>query len=316
MLETTIPRSQGRYTVLKPSLQDITTMPDPFKLLNTLRRACNAFRNTPGRRGRFVQITDAESVVVAGDLHGNLTNFKKLLDLADLAKHPRRHLVVQELIHGGQRYPDGSDASHRALDLLAALKCQYPDRVHMLLGNHEMAQWTRRQILKAEEDLNQMFRLGVETAYGRHAETIYATYEELFAVLPLAIRTPNRVLLSHSMPNGKTIASWDPACLHRDDWTDEDVGLHGGLYAVAWGRDTRLETAEQFLAKMDADLLITGHIPCDEGFSVPNARQIILDTQNENGCICCFAADRPVTQADLEAGLVRLATGKHPAESG
>lgn len=290
-------------------------MPDPIKLLNTLRRACEAFRTTPGRRGRFVQLADAESVVVAGDLHGNLTNFKKLLELADLARHPRRHLIVQELIHGGQRYPDGSDASHRALDLLAALKCQYPDRVHMLLGNHEMAQWTRRQILKAEEDLNQSFRLGVETAYGRHAEPIYSAYEELFAVMPLAIRTPNRVLLSHSLPNGKCIGDWDPACLCREEWTEEDLALGGALYAVAWGRDSRLETVQQYLAKMDADLLITGHIPLDHGYLFPNDRQLLLDSKDDNGCICRFAGDQPVTRSDLEAGLIRLATGKHPANS-
>lgn len=289
-------------------------MPDPIKLLHTLQRAIEAFRTTPGRCGRFVQLAEAESVLVAGDLHGHLANFKKLLDLADLPRHPRRHLVLQELIHGGQAYPDGSDASHRLVDLLAALKCQFPDRVHMLLGNHEMAQWTGREILKADEDLNQRFRLGVETAYGRFAADIYAAYEKLFAVLPLAVRTANRVLLSHSLPNARRIADWDPACLRRDEWSEEDVHLGGGLYVVAWGRDCTLETVEKYLAKMDADWLITGHIPCDRGYEAPNARQIILDSKDEQACACLFPGDRPLTEADLRAGLVRLATGRHPDE--
>ena len=37
--------------------------------------------------------------MVVGDLHGNLHTFSWVLKLADLAKHPKRHLVLQELVH-------------------------------------------------------------------------------------------------------------------------------------------------------------------------------------------------------------------------
>src|SRR5262245_17386473 len=108
-------------------------MPDPQRLLRTLNQATRFFRSTPGRRGRLVRLTDAAEVFVAGDLHGHVENFRSILQKAELAKHPRRHLVLQELIHGPYRYPTGGDKSHQLLDLLAALKCQYPERVHMLL---------------------------------------------------------------------------------------------------------------------------------------------------------------------------------------
>src|SRR5262245_39179082 len=165
-------------------------MPDPTKLLHTLHQAVQAFRNTPGRQGRFIQLADVDSVFVVGDLHGHVANFKRVLDLAELAKHPRRHLVLQELIHGSQRYPnDGGDQSHRLLDLLAALKCQYPNRVHMLLGNHELSQWTDHDISKNDDEhLNDLFQLGVRTAYGDKADEIYQAYCELFAALPVGIR--------------------------------------------------------------------------------------------------------------------------------
>ena len=39
------------------------------------------------------------------------------------------------------------------VDLFAALKVQFPKQVHYLPGNHEMAQWTGRTVLKADEDL-------------------------------------------------------------------------------------------------------------------------------------------------------------------
>ena len=70
-------------------------MPGPELRLHTIRRAFQSFRDTPGRRGQVVSLDDADEVLVAGDLHGNQENFRRLLQLADLARAPRRHLVLQ-----------------------------------------------------------------------------------------------------------------------------------------------------------------------------------------------------------------------------
>ncbi|MBI1914169.1 MAG: metallophosphoesterase [Planctomycetes bacterium] len=140
-------------------------MPDPDRLLTTLHRATQACRDTPGRLGRTVRLEDAAEVLATGDLHGNLENFRRLLLRADLDGNPRRHLVLQELIHGSLHYTAGSDKSHQLLDVVAALKCQYPRQVHLLPGNHELAQFTDRRIDKNDQELNEQFRKGVEHAY-------------------------------------------------------------------------------------------------------------------------------------------------------
>ena len=178
-------------------------MPDPIRLLRTLAQAVQAFRSTPGRQGRLVRLEKAADVLVAGDLHGNVENFRLLLDKAQLGQHPGRHLILQELIHGPFRYPAGGDKSHQLVDLLAVLKCQHPRQVHLLLGNHELAQWTGQAIAKSEAELNALFREGVDTAYRGMAAEVYAAYLELFASVPLAVRTPNRVFLSHSLPKAR-----------------------------------------------------------------------------------------------------------------
>src|SRR5207244_4376734 len=110
---------------------------------------------------------------------------------------------------GSYRYGDGSDKSHQAVDLWCALKCHFPDRVHFLPGNHELAQWTNRLIAKGDVDLNASFRDGVRFAYGAKADDVYAAYLELFAALPLAIRTANRVFLSHSLPPAAVLPQLD-----------------------------------------------------------------------------------------------------------
>src|ERR1019366_726723 len=237
--------------------------------------------------------------LVAGDLHGNLDNFRRLLQVADLAGNPARQLVLQEAIHGPHRYPAGGDRSHQLLDLIAALKCQYPRQVHFLIGNHELAQATGRRIAKDEVELNDLFTQGVRTAYGDRAGEVYAAYLRLIAAAPLALRTANRVFLSHSLPPLSLMAAFDPAVLERDESTDADWVPGGAVHALVWGRDTRPATVAAFLQKMDADLLITGHIPCERGFDSPNDRQLILDSLGRPAAYCLFPADRPLTHSEL-----------------
>jgi hypothetical protein len=274
-------------------------MPDPDRLLATLRKAIAFVRDTPGRCGRSVMLTGAVDVLATGDLHGNIENFRQLLKKADLGNHPNRHFVLQEVIHGPFRYAAGGDKSHQLLDLVAALKCQYPAQVHLLPGNHELSQCTNRLIGKNDIDLNELFLEGVGSAYGARASEIQAAYVELLNVAPLAVRTPNRVLLTHSLPSARHLPAFDPAILERDDHEEAELKPGGSVYALLWGRDVSAANVAAFLEKMDADLLITGHIPCERGFDVPNDRQLILDSLGSPACYCLFPADRPVTHTEL-----------------
>jgi hypothetical protein len=279
-------------------------MPQPDRLLNTLHQAARAFRQTPNRVGHIVRLPAGADVLVAGDMHGSVENLRLLLRRADLAAFPNRHLVLQEVVHGPFRYPAGGDKSHQLLDLVAALKCQYPERVHFLLGNHELAEWQGQRIAKGLDNQNDLFVLGVENAYGDAAIQILAAYKELFAAADLAVVTANRVWLSHSLPSLRGLPTFDAAVLERDELRFEDLHVGGSVFALVWGRDVSEANAEAFLARVDADLLVTGHIPCpDEGYMTPNPRQLILDAMATPACYCQFPTDRPVTLAELVAGI-------------
>jgi hypothetical protein len=280
-------------------------MPDPDRLLLTLARAAEAFRAAPGRRGRAVAVEGADEVLVAGDLHGNVGNFRKLLVAADLTRRPHRHLVLQEVIHSRADFA-GPDTSHQLVDLLAALACQYPGRVHFLIGNHELAQATDRPIFKDDVTHNDLFWEGVWSAYGERAAEVYAAYLDLFAAAELAVRTPNRVFISHSLPPPKWLDTFDPAVLEQDESDAAELAPGGSVYGLLWGRDTTAEHVTAFLARVDADWLISGHIACEKGFDVPNARQVILDCMGEPACYCLLPADRPLAQDELVGCVRRL----------
>jgi Calcineurin-like phosphoesterase len=274
-------------------------MPTPERLLPILRQAAIGFRATAGRKGHVVRLPQGAEVLVGGDMHGSVENFRLLLKVAAFPDNPARHLVVQEVVHGPFRYAGGGDKSHQMLDLIAALKCQYPQRVHYLLGNHELAQWRNSRIGKGDVDQNQAFRAGVVEAYGDAADMVYSAYLELFAAANLAVVTANRVLLCHSLPNAKRLPTFDWLVLEKEDLASEDVALGGSVHSLVWGSETRQEHVEEFLKRVDADLLISGHIPCDQGYALPNTRQLILDAQGTPACYCLFPTDRPLTQQDL-----------------
>jgi hypothetical protein len=275
-------------------------MPDPDKLLATIRRATELCRATPGRSGGVVVLERCDDVMVVGDLHGNIRAFQKILKLAALDQNPARHLVLQELIHGGPMYPDEQgDRSHQLVDLVSALKCQYPERVHLILGNHELSELTGRMIGKNGKALNAVFRQGIMTAYGARADEVYHAYKALFATLPLAVRTPNRVYLCHTIPDAIYLDDLDAGVFQLDEWPPEAMKRGGAIYALTWGRDTAPETLDRFAKLVDADWFITGHQPCDDGFQQPNHRQIIIDGTDPHPAYLLFPAREPVTIESL-----------------
>ncbi len=284
------------------------SMPDPQRIIQVVQRAAMLFRATPGRRGTVVELDEsAEDVLIAGDLHGNLAHFQTILDRARLDRHPGRHLIVQELVHGPGRYANGGCKSHQLVDLVAALKCQYPARVHWLLGNHELAELSDRAILKGGIRVNELFRDGIEAAYGAQRAEVYAAYRELFHGLPLAVRTHRGVFASHSTPEAADLdAGFDTGIFDARSVEELRSDKSSALYALVWGRDGSEATARRFAGLVDAQLLVTGHMPCRNGFDTPNPIQLIVDSSHLPACCCLFSNRAPATLDLLLAGIQQL----------
>jgi hypothetical protein len=279
-------------------------VPAPDKMLNCLRRAIDFVKSTPGRTGHYIQLQDCDEVFVAGDLHGHIPNFMSILKAADLANNPTRHLVLQELIHSEFFYPDGGDKSHQLVDLYAALKCQFPKQVHYLPGNHELAQMTGRQIAKAGGTQNAVFVEGVKHAYGAMAPDIIRTYNDLFRMCPLALRTPNEVYLCHTVVPPRDLPTFDPMRLLEETYDDKDYQPGGISYGIVWGRDTEQTTVDTFLRKVEANFVVTGHIATSDGYQIPNTKQIIVDCASTPAAYLRFRANEPISFEQLRAGIV------------
>lgn len=250
------------------------------QVIETYRKAAEANRQTPTRKGNVVVLTreDADDVMITADLHGNRRNFNAIRTIAALDANPRRHLILQEVCHGGPTYPNsGGCMSHTMLEDVARLKARYPDRVHFLLSNHELAELTDYPIVKSGRMLNLLFRLGMQEIYGPATEKVRQAYADFLRSLPLAVSLPGGVFVCHTLPEEVDRHGFETAVFERP-LEPLDLREHGVVFKLVWGRDFREENAQAFAGLVGASVLIHGHEPCGgKGFCVPNQTQIILD---------------------------------------
>lgn len=276
------------------------------EVIATYHAAAEANRATTARQGNLVAIDSqsADEVMVTADLHGHRLNFNKLLKLADLANHPRRHLIMQEVCHGGPAYPGGGCMSHLMLEDVAKLKVQFPQQFHFLQSNHELAELTDFPISKHRRVLNLLFRCGLKEMYGESAERVREVMLEFLASLPLAVRAGQQ-FICHSLPERVDEQGFDMAVFERP-LLPEDLALHGAAFRLVWGRDFRPANADAFAKLVGAETLIHGHEPCCDGYSIPNARQVILDCCTDRACYLMLRLDKPQTQRELVQQIQRV----------
>jgi len=272
-------------------------------VLQCCAQAAAANRATAARQGNIVHLDadDGDEVLISADLHGNRLNFKRLVQVADLSANPRRHLVMQEVCHGGPSYPgDAGCMSHLLLEDVALLKCEYPDRFHFLLSNHELAELGDFPICKSKRMLNLQFRAGINELYGSACDRVRSGYMQFIGTCPLAIRLASGVFISHSLPDRCDSHAFDLKIFERP-LTCADWQQGSDVFRLVWGRDYRAANAAAFAKLVSAQMLVNGHEPCADGVHSPNPQQIILDCCSGRAAYLMLPISQPVTQAEALA---------------
>jgi hypothetical protein len=269
-----------------------------------IKAAAEANRSDPYRSGFLIHLPSEGELLVTGDLHGNGGNFQRILQVADLGRCPGRHLVLQELVHEVETV-DEICRSYRLVEIAAQLKCAYPNQVHILLGNHEMAECLRLEIGKAGRELNAAFDEGLRVAYAEGWEEVKEAYREFWTSSPVAVHTSNALFVSHSTPRLDRID--DLSLEYLQTTTVEEVFRRDGpIFSMLWDRDYRPQAAEAFARRMQAEVLLVGHTACTEGMRVPNQRHIILDSKDMEARYALLPLDRELDQRHALAYVQRL----------
>ncbi|MGE5608464.1 MAG: metallophosphoesterase [Bacillota bacterium] len=281
--------------------------PSPERVIEAFSIASEENEISPLRSYNLVRLPEEGEVWIAGDMHDHRRNFDKLLHSADLENNPRRHLVLQELLHGDRFNSNGAEGSWEMLFQAAELKCDFPGQVHFLLANHDLAQIHGEGIMKGGYSVCEAFSAGIKEVFGARADHVEVAVKQFLLSLPLGIQTPNGIFCCHSLPIDSQLEGFDFNIFHRPLTGPDYARKVGPVYQLIWGRHMSSEAAAKFADKMEASILVTGHQPQEEGYQVNGPRHLIIASDHNQGMFLPISLSEKYDMDQLVARLQKFA---------
>lgn len=276
-------------------------------VIDLFDEAAELNRQDPCRNGSLIELPDYGQVVMTGDMHGHRRNFEKLVKYCELERTPIRHVLLHELIHEEPAGPGEHDGSVELLIDAAKWKTFFPDQIHFLHGNHELAQLNNHQITKAGRSVADDFDAGVAERFGdTHATKVLDAIDRFLASLPIAARSPNRIFFSHSLPSPADLASFDPRCVYAPA-ANIDLSEGGDVYRLVWGRRQSPDVLDVLGKAWNVDFFIVGHQPQEWGHEIRHDRLIILASDHNHGVFLPLDLRRTYTIEEIEKRIRKFA---------
>jgi len=267
-------------------------------------RAAEAAYTASVRLGCADHLPDHGQLLVTGDLHDHGLNLMRILKVAALHESEDNHVLFHEIVHG-PNLMNGCDLSVRTLARLAAMKIQYPNQVHLVLGNHELAQMNGWAVTKGAHNMVEQYDAGVSYLFGDKAASVVEAQRLFLRSFAMAVRCANRVMCSHSLPTERQLAKFDPTFLERE-LQDDSFERGGELYHMVWGRGHTPIVMEELGEDWDVDLFIIGHEPTDIGYDVINSQLIVVSSDDENGKVLRLDLSKSYNTSNIMDDMIAL----------
>ncbi|HTY12599.1 MAG TPA: metallophosphoesterase [Candidatus Omnitrophota bacterium] len=292
-----------------PDLLKPLTVPELYKLNQAI-----AMEKGDGkfftRDEALIKFNPRKEIVAVGDLHGNIARLDRLVN--DLGPRLASGEIVLTFL-GDAIHPEKGDdkklrdmsASIATLNTIINLKKMYPDRVHFLIGNHDVVNpkdqnamgFTKGgvpQALVFLTDLQKYFRS--QGYSGEDTEKMVAGYQNFFdscAVSATVEGSKYAVLLAHSavvkggVKQEQLIkARENPGLLRQLLWNTYRLRSSNMADVVYKAKDV-IDTIKLLNFKVPEQnvYLISGHTPDDKGFvhqPFPGMNHFIVHGNVEN----------------------------------
>ncbi len=273
-------------------------------LLNQGRKANN---DDKFRRGNLISLPSKGSFIITGDIHGHRRNFERIVAFADLKNNTERHVLLQEIIHGGPEDDQGGCLSFGLLFDVIRYKLEFPDRVHLIMGNHDTAFINNSRVMKAGKEMNAAMRSALDRMFKEDSEKVKLTLKQFLFSQPLAVRCANRIWVSHSLPADRFFDKFDTGIFNRR-LKINDVVRPGSAYLLTWGRRTSQPYLGKIAHMLDVDMFILGHQPQSEGYSRVSDNLLIIASEHDHGCLLDIDLARFYSMDELIQAIVPLAS--------
>ncbi|MBN1391908.1 MAG: metallophosphoesterase [Sedimentisphaerales bacterium] len=279
----------------------------PQSIIDLLNKGAEANTADKFRRGNIIHLPADGRLIAAGDIHGHRRNFERIVAFADLPNNPDNHLLLQEIIHGGPRDAAGGCLSHKLLLDVVRYKLDFPDRVHIIMGNHDIAFISNSKVMKDGEEMNRLTKLAMDREFEDASADVQLAIRQFLFSQPLAIRCENRIWLSHSLPADNFVNKFDHGILDKQLKINDCV-KPGSAYLLTWGRNFSRKTVDKMAELFDADIFILGHQPQTQGWGQSGEKIIILASDHNHGCLLPIDLAKSYTVDTLIDSIVPLAS--------
>ena len=205
---------------------------------------------------KLIELPHKGKALIITDLHGNLEDYNRYMEIWKEFKDKNHHLILTgDFIHSCY-VNDGS------LEIIESIKTHYEneENFHILLGNHEWAQILDESIYKYGLNQTQDFKGFVYKKYGDKTAEKMEYYKKFFKTLAIAVRTENKVLISHAGPSPHLKSEDDIKNISNNDYSNNLV-----LYDMVWNRNMECSRnyLDPFLKYLNCNASIVGHTPVE-----------------------------------------------------
>jgi len=276
-------------------------------MIELCRQAAAINLQCPIRKGNILHLPDVGRDIFAGDIHGHRRNFERTVVFADLSSRPDTHLILHEILHGGPEDEFGGCLSFQLYEEVLRLQIRFPQQVHLLLGNHDTAVINDTDVMKSGKEMNQAMKAAMKRHFAEGYEETLQALRDYLVTQPLAARAPNRIWMSHSLPEDRFLDKFDPGILDRT-LKPEDCQRGNSGYLMTWGRHHGEATLERVARMFDADYFLLGHQPQPSGWLRGGKNMLILASDHNHGCIISFELDKLWRMETLIDRIVPLAS--------
>ncbi len=279
----------------------------PQTIIDLLNKGAEANRKDRFRRGNLIHLPAHGSLIITGDIHGHKRNLERIFAFADLPNNPDRHIVLQEIIHGGSEDSQGGCLSYKLLFDVVRLKLTFPDRVHIIMGNHDTAFISSSRVMKDGKEMNRSMSSALEREFKQACSDIQLAMRQFLFSQPLAVRCDNRIWLSHSLPSDNYLDKFDPKIMNGH-LKINDVVKPGSAYLLTWGRKHSHTLLNKMAELFDVDIFVLGHQPQPQGWSQTGENLIIIASDHNHGCLLPIDLAKSYTIEQLISSIVPLAS--------